>query len=337
MSEYEPGYIALFRSGELERRAKALEKRLAACDICPRECGDNRLKGKLGHCHSGRLPIVSTVCAHHGEEPVLSGTRGSGTIFFGNCNMRCVYCQNYQISQDPETQQKNKVTVAALADKMLYLQDELHCHNINLVTPTHFVPQIVQAVLEAVPRGLHLPLVYNTSSYDSLKTLKELEGIISIYLADIRYADNELGRKYSRARNYVDHARAAIIEMQRQVGDLVVDSEEIAQKGVIVRHLILPDDIAGSEASLSWLVKEVSPQVAVSIMSQYYPAHRARKYKEINRKISPEEYQKVVDIVERLGIENGWVQGLDAAENYRPDFTDAEPFVEGRRHRRRKR
>ena len=161
---------------------------------------------------------------------------------------------------------------------MLYLQDELHCHNINLVTPSHFVPQIVQAVLEAVPKGLRLPLVYNTSSYDSLKTLKELDGIISIYLADIRYASNELGRKYSRSRNYVDNARAAIIEMQRQVGDLVVDDEGIAQKGLIVRHLILPNGIAGSEESLSWLVKEVSPRVAVSIMSQYYPAHRACKY-----------------------------------------------------------
>ena len=155
---------------------------------------------------------------------------------------------------------------------MLYLQDELHCHNINLVTPSHFVPQIVSAVLEAVPKGLRLPLVYNTSSYDSVKTLKELDGIISIYLADIRYASNELGRKYSRSRNYVDNARAAIIEMQRQVGDLVVDEEGIAQKGLIVRHLIFPNGIAGSEESLNWLVKEVSPRVAVSIMSQYYPA-----------------------------------------------------------------
>ncbi|MFA5308555.1 MAG: radical SAM protein [Dehalococcoidales bacterium] len=336
MTDYEPGYIALYRSGELERRAKVLEARLGACDICPRECRANRLKGGVGHCYAGLLPIVSSVCAHNGEEPVLSGTHGSGAIFFGNCNMRCVYCQNYQISQDHKTQRKNQVTAAELAEKMLYLQDELHCHNINLVTPSHFVPQIVQAVLETVPKGLRLPLVYNTSSYDSLKTLKELDGIVSIYLADIRYASNDLGRKYSRARNYADHARAAISEMQRQVGDLVVDDEGIAQKGLIVRHLILPNDIAGSGESLRWLVKEVSPQVAVSVMSQYYPAHRADKYKALNRKINPEEYAAVAGLVEELGIENGWMQELDAAENYRPDFTDEEPF-EGKRKRERRR
>jgi len=333
---YEPGYLALYKSGELERRAKALDARLAVCDICPRECGANRLKGKLGHCNSGLLPIVSSYCAHNGEEPVLSGTRGSGTIFFGNCNMRCVYCQNYQISQSPKEQHGNKVSIDVLAERMLYLQNELHCHNINLVTPSHFVPQIVNALVAAVPQGLHLPLVYNTSSYDSLKTLKELDGIISIYLADIRYASNELGRKYSRARNYVDHARAAIIEMQRQVGDLVTDGDGIAQKGLIVRHLILPNGIAGSAESLSWLVKEVSPRVAVSIMAQYYPTHRAHKYHDLNRKITPQEYQAVVDIVEKLGIENGWLQDLDSTDSYRPDFTDEHPF-EGKRKRTRRR
>ena len=344
MSVFEPGYLALHRSGELEKRASALEARLEACDICPRECGANRIKGSVGHCHSGLLPIVSSFCAHHGEEPVLSGTRGSGTIFFGNCNMRCVYCQNFQISQDPETQRDNKVSTAILAERMLYLQNELHCHNINFVTPSHFVPQIVKALLEAVPQGLKIPLVYNTSSYDSVKTLRELDGIIDIYLADIRYASNEIGLKYSRTRDYAHHARAAIIEMQRQVGDLVIDEAEIAQKGLIVRHLIFPNRIAGSEESLSWLVKEVSPKVTVSVMAQYYPAHRARKYKELNRKITPEEYREVVELVEKLGIENGWVQDLESAENYRPDFTDEAPFAgrqgelsEGRRKRKRRR
>jgi putative pyruvate formate lyase activating enzyme len=332
----EPGYLALYKSGELERRARALFERLTECDICPRECGANRLEGKLGRCHSGSLPIVASYCAHRGEEPVLSGTRGSGTIFFGNCNMRCLYCQNYQISQQPEAQKKNEISVAVLAERMLYLQDELKCHNINLVTPSHFVPQIVGALVEAVPRGLHLPLVYNTSSYDSLKTLKELDGIISIFLADIRYADNKLARRYSHARNYVDHARAAIIEMQRQVGDLVLDEDGIAQKGLIVRHLILPNDIAGSADSLKWLVKKVSPRVAVSIMSQYYPTHRAYKYEELDRKITPEEYQKVVDLVERLDIENGWLQGMESTETYRPDFMYEQPF-EGKKKRKRRR
>jgi putative pyruvate formate lyase activating enzyme len=336
MSDYEPGYIALYRSGELERRTKALEARLEKCDICPRECGANRLKGSIGKCNSGYLPIISSYCAHHGEEPVLSGSRGSGTIFFGNCNMRCVYCQNYQISQEPENQKRNEVDIKTLAQRMLYLQDELHCHNINLVTPSHFVPQIVKALLEAVPAGLRLPLVYNTSSYDSVKTLKELDDIISIYLADLRYASNELGRKYSRARNYADNAHTAIIEMQRQVGDLILDDEDIAQKGLIIRHLVLPNRIAGSEEALNWLVKEVSPCVAVSVMSQYHPVHRAYKYKEINRKITPEEYKEVTDLVEKLGIENGWVQGMESPEHYRPDFNEEEPFSEKRRRKRRR-
>lgn len=327
MTDYEPGYITLYHTGELKKRASALEARLEPCTICPRECGARRLSGSLGHCSSGLLPIVSSFCAHHGEEPVLSGTRGSGTIFFGNCNMRCVYCQNHQISQDSTAQKKNEVTVSVLVEKMLYLQDELHCHNINLVTPSHFVPQIVQALVEAVTKGLHIPLVYNTSSYDSLETIKTLDGIIDIYLADIRYADNTPALKYSGVKNYVDHARAAIIEMQRQVGDLACDENEIAQRGLIVRHLILPDGIAGSKESLEWLVKEVSPKVAVSVMAQYYPAHRAVKYKELNRKIDMEEYQEVVDLVEKLGIENGWLQELESAEHYQPDFTEKEPFI----------
>ena len=196
----EPGYVALYRSGELARRAERLEARLAACDICPRECGADRLRGEVGHCNSGCLPIVSSVGAHHGEEPVLSGGRGSGTIFFGNCNLRCVYCQNHQISQAPEMQRYYEVGTGTLAERMLYLQDGLHCHNINLVTPSHFVPQILKAVLEAVPLGLRRPLVYNTSSYDSVRTLGELDGVIDIYLADLRYASNEMGRRYSRAR-----------------------------------------------------------------------------------------------------------------------------------------
>jgi putative pyruvate formate lyase activating enzyme len=335
MSTFEPGYIALYRSGELARRVERLEARLEECDICPRECGAERLKGKVGSCNSAYLPIVSSFCAHRGEEPVLSGSRGSGTIFFGNCNLRCVYCQNHQISQDPEVQQRNEVETHVVAERMLYLQDELRCHNINLVTPSHIVPQIVRAVLEAVPLGLHLPLVYNTSSYDSLKTLQELDGVMSIYLADLRYASDEMGRKYSRVRHYVESSRAAIKEMYRQVGDLEVDDEGVAIKGLIVRHLILPDDIAGSEDSLTWLVKEISPTVFVSIMSQYYPAHRARRYPELNRKITPEEYHKVVRLVEKLGIENGWIQGVASPENYLPDFSDSEPFSE-RRHRRRR-
>jgi putative pyruvate formate lyase activating enzyme len=324
----EPGYVALYNSGELERRAQVLEERLSECDICPRECGADRLAGKTGSCHSGLLPIISTVCAHHGEEPVLSGRRGSGTIFFANCNMRCVYCQNYQISQEPENQQHDEISTRGLAECMLYLQDDLKCHNINLVTPSHFVPQIVRAVLEAVPLGLRLPLVYNTSSYDSVRTLRELNGIIGIYLADLRYASDKKARKYSRVHHYVESSRAAIKEMYRQVGDLEVDESGIARKGLIIRHLILPEDIAGSEDSLTWLAREVSSEVAVGIMSQYHPSYRAYKYKELNRRITPEEYARVVRLVDKLGMENGWLQEIESARYYLPDFATDEPFSE---------
>jgi putative pyruvate formate lyase activating enzyme len=317
----------MYLSGELADRVARLEARLAECDICPRECGANRLEGEVGSCHSGYRPIVSSFCAHHGEEPVLSGSRGSGTVFFGNCNMRCVYCQNHQISQEPEEQLPYEVDIHVLAGHLIYLQ-ELGCHNINFVSPSHFVPQLVRAVLEAVPLGLHLPLVYNSSGYDAVATLRELDGIIDIYLPDIRYASNALARRYSRVRGYVESSRAAIKEMYRQVGNLDVDDEGVARRGLIVRHLILPNGIAGSKDSLEWLVREVSPEVAVSIMSQYYPAHKACRYPELARKITPEEYAEVAALVEELGITSGWVQGMTSAESYRPDFSREEPFLE---------
>jgi putative pyruvate formate lyase activating enzyme len=329
MKGIEPGYIELYRSGELERRAEALEARLGDCDICPRGCGVNRLEGERGFCHSGILPIVASVGAHHGEEPALSGRRGSGTIFLGNCNMRCVYCQNHQISQDYRAQKRREVETRILAENMLFLQDELGCHNINFVSPSHFVPQLVRAVLEAVPLGLRLPLVYNTSSYDSVATLRELDGIISIYLADLRYASNKWGRRFSKAPDYVERARAAIKEMYRQVGNLIVDEENIAQKGLIVRHLILPNGIAGSRDSLGWLVGEVSPRVAVSLMSQYFPAHLAPRIPLLSRVITVEEYNEVKEMVEELGIENGWMQAMDASKHYLPDFSgEGAPFPE---------
>jgi len=321
---FEPGYLALYRSGELERRAQELEARLGSCDICPRHCGVNRLRGERGFCHSAYLPIVAAVCAHHGEEPPISGNRGSGTIFFGNCNMRCVYCQNHQISQNWRRQSSREIDFRSLAERMLYLQDELGCHNINLVSPSHFVPQIVRALLEAVPLGLRLPLVYNSSGYDSVSTLRALDGIIDIYLPDLRYASDRWARKFSRAPNYVAHARAAIREMYRQVGELVLDEAGLAQRGLIVRHLILPHGLAGSQDSLTWLAKELSPRVAVSIMSQYFPAHRAGRIPLLARKLTAGEYSQVMELAERLGLENGWVQEMGAADSYLPDF-DREP------------
>ena len=324
---FEPGYISLYRSGELAHRAKTLESRLASCDICPRQCRVNRLAGERGFCHSARLPVVSAVCAHHGEEPPLSGNNGSGAIFFGNCNLRCAYCQNYQISQNWEKQQFREMDFHILAGRMLYLQNELGCHNINLVSPSHFVPQLVRAVLEAVPLGLKLPLVYNTNGYDSLESLRALDGIISIYLPDLRYASDEWADKLSQAPEYVTYARAAIKEMYRQVGELALDEEGLAQKGLIVRHLILPDRLAGSPASLTWLSEEISPSVTVSIMSQYFPAHRASLFPSLARKISESEYSEVIELVNRLGLENGWLQEMGASDSYLPDFeSDGHPF-----------
>jgi putative pyruvate formate lyase activating enzyme len=324
----EPGYIALYRSGELERRAQALEARLASCDICPRDCRINRLHGEMGYCHSGHLPIISSVCAHHGEEPALSGTRGSGMVFFGNCNMRCVYCQNYQISQDAKRQKRNETDCHALAEKMLYLQDKLGCHNINFVSPSHFVPQLLRTVVEAVPMGLKVPLVYNTGGYDSLATLKELDGVIDIYLPDLRYASNRWARKFSGAAGYVGRAREAIKEMYRQVGDLVVDGCGVAQKGLIVRHLILPNGLADSRESLTWLVRELSPTVTVSIMSQYKPMHRALDIPLLARKITVAEHEAVDKLLTELGIDNGWVQQMSAADEYLPDFArEGHPFL----------
>ena len=327
-SLFEPGYIALYRSGELKRRADALETRLASCDICPRECRVNRLEGERGFCRSGYLPVVASVCSHLGEEPAVSGTRGSGTVFFGNCNLRCVYCQNHQISQPRTKRSFAELDFRTLAERIIYLQDELGCHNINFVSPSHLVPQLVRTVLEAVPLRLHLPLVYNTSSYDSLGSLRELDGIIDIYLADLRYASDKWARKFSRAVGYTGHARAAIREMYRQVGGLVLDDAGIARKGLIARHLVLPNGLAGSEESLTWLADEVSPAVTVSIMSQYHPSHRALRIPALARRLTTAEYSGVMGLVERLGLENGWVQDMGSSDSYLPDFThDGHPFA----------
>lgn len=323
----EPLYLSLYRSGELEKRAEALEARLADCDLCPRKCGVNRLEGELGFCRSGALPIVDSVCAHHGEEPPLSGTKGSGTVFFGNCNMRCVYCQNHQISQDRRRLRGRETDSKSLAEQMLYLQAVSGCHNINFVSPSHFVPQMVRAVLEAVPLGLKIPLVYNTGGYDSMEALRLLDGIIDIYLPDIRYADNRVAQKYSRAPHYVEFSRTAIKEMFRQVGNLILDAKGIARRGLIVRHLILPEDLAGSGSSLNWLAEEVSRDIHISLMAQYYPAHRANRFPALSRRITRAEYENVLAVLEKTGLENGWIQSLESPDTYRPDFErEGHPF-----------
>jgi putative pyruvate formate lyase activating enzyme len=239
-----------------------------------------------------------------------------------------VYCQNHQISQNWRKQGAKQIDCHSLAEELIFLQDELGCHNVNFVSPSHFVPQLVRAVLEAVPMGLSIPLVYNSSGYDSLATLKELDGIIDIYMPDLRYASGDVAGKYSHAPDYVLHARRAIKEMYRQVGDLQVDEYGVAQRGLIVRHLVLPNGLAGSEESLTWLTRELSPTVTVSIMSQYIPLHRARSISLLSRRISVAEYETVLRLLSELKMENGWTQEMESAEDYIPDFeAEGHPFI----------
>src|SRR3989449_10067435 len=238
-------YLSLWLSGELRRRVEALEALLERCTVCPRDCLNNRLNNEIAACYSGRLPIVSSYTPHFGEEPPLVGTHGAGNIFFGNCNLRCVYCQNYQISQTHKEQIKNEVTHERLAQMMLELQAS-GCHNINFVSPTHFAPQMARAILIAAEQGLRLPIVYNTNAYDSVEVLRLLEGIVDVYLPDLKYAEDEAGFLYSKVRSYRDVSRAAISEMHRQTGDELVYGEDgLLKRGLVIRLLVLPNDIGG--------------------------------------------------------------------------------------------
>jgi putative pyruvate formate lyase activating enzyme len=291
---------------ELQLRIESAYRLLEKCRVCPRECGVNRLKNdKLGFCRSGLNPVISSVSPHHGEEPPLSGTRGSGTLFFTNCNLRCVYCQNYPISQMGNGVERSP---GELACQMIWLQEQ-GCHNLNLVTPTHFMPQILKAMGIARERGFDLPIVYNTSGYESLEALRLLDGIVDIYLPDMRYSNDRVAVKYSVAPHYAEINRAAIREMYRQVGNLVLDDNGIAKKGLLIRHLVLPGGL--SEGIMKVLAEEISKDVYISLMSQYFPAFKAMEHKEINRRIAAEEYEEACRIMEKYGLENGWTQNLD--------------------------
>jgi len=293
---------------ELTERIEAAYKLLEACRVCPRECGVNRLQDdKLGFCRSGLNPVIASVSPHHGEEPPISGTRGSGTIFFTNCNLRCEYCQNYPISQLGHGTER---TPGELACQMLWLQEQ-NCHNVNLVTPTHFAPQILKAVGIARERGFRLPIVYNTSGYDSVETLRLLDGVVDIYMPDMRYSDDAVALRYSVAPQYVEINRAAVREMFRQVGNLVMDEEGIARRGLLVRHLVLPNGLAGTESVMRFLAGEISPDVYLSLMSQYFPAYRAGELKQVSRRITEQEYDEAYEIKMRYGLKNGWVQELE--------------------------
>jgi putative pyruvate formate lyase activating enzyme len=330
-SKLEPGYLKLLRTNELEQRVEQLEALLRSCTVCPKLCGNDRLRDEIAACYSGRLPIVSSYTAHFGEEPCLSGTHGAGNIFFGNCNLRCVYCQNYQISQIWREQKKNDVTHERLAEMMLELQDR-GCHNIGFVSPTHFAPQMAKAILIAAQQGLRIPMVYNTNAYDSVEVLKLLDGIVDVYLPDLKYADSGAGFQYSKVRDYSEHSRAAIKEMHRQMGDeLVFDENGLLQRGLLIRLLVLPNDIAEIEKSLRWIRDELSPKTAISLMAQYYATNKAatdERYILLSRRISEGEWFEAVSLLEDLGIEEGFMQEYESASHYyRPDFADKDkPF-----------
>jgi len=294
-----PSYLALEKSGRLSGRVEKLLAFQENCHLCPRDCRVNRLKGETGVCRATARAKISSAFPHFGEERPLVGSGGSGTIFFSNCNLRCVFCQNCTISIEGEGVE---ISDEQLAETMLKVQD-FGCHNINLVTPTHYVPNIVRAVQLACRQGLKIPLVYNTSGYENLEVLQLLDGIIDIYLPDLKYMRAEFAAKYSAgAYNYPHYARIAIKEMHRQVGELSLTGRGIARRGVVLRHLILPGRIAGSEEFIKFVAEELSPRTYVNLMSQYRPECKAPEYPEINRRITRSEHQEVLAWARRYGL-----------------------------------
>ena len=285
---------------------KSLYQLLNPCRLCPHNCGVNRLKGEKGRCRTGNGFSVSSFNIHTGEEPPISGYNGSGTIFFTNCNLSCAFCQNYPISQ---LGHGKKCSVEELANMMLELQDK-GAHNINFVTPTHVVPWIIDAVFRARDKGLKLPLVYNCGGYESIETLKLLEGIIDIYLPDAKYSCSANAVRYSGAENYWEINKIALKEMFRQVGILELDKVGIAKQGLLIRHLVLPNDVSGSGKVLKFIAEQISPQTYISLMAQYHPAHSSTKLAEINRRLTRKEYAKIADFAQNLGLENGWFQEI---------------------------
>lgn len=296
---FEPAYLRLLRSGELEQRVKLAWRHLEDCDLCARYCRVNRLQSVKGAvCRTGERAVVHSYGPHHGEEEPLRGRGGSGTIFFSWCNLRCVFCQNWEISQKGIGRE---VEPSELAQMMLDLQGE-GCHNINLVSPSHVVAQILAAVWMAAQRGLRLPLVYNTGGYDSPEALQLLDGVVDIYMPDMKYGDSETAHQYSHVRNYVEVNQAAVKEMHRQVGDLILDDRGIALRGLLVRHLVLPGGLADSEKVLAFLAREISPNTYLNLMDQYYPCYRAYECPPLDRPITSEEYRQALALAERYGL-----------------------------------
>lgn len=293
-----PAYIEAHRAGKLADSIKKAYKILENCRLCPRECEVNRLEDEKGICRTGRLAMVSSYNPHFGEEDPLVGINGSGTIFMTNCNLLCVFCQNWEISHLGEG---SEVSSKTLAGMMLHLQRQ-GCHNINFVTPTHVVPQILDALPYAIEDGLHVPLVYNTGGYDAVASLKLLEGIFDIYMPDFKFWDPEMARKYLKAPDYPEKAREAIKEMQRQVGDLTLDENGIALRGMLLRHLAMPGGVAGTRDIMRFIAREISPSTYVNIMEQYRPCGNANKYPPLDRSITHDEYEEALRAAREEGI-----------------------------------
>lgn len=296
--EYIPAYIGSYSKGILQERLEELESLLNPCTLCPRQCKSNRLVGGLGYCKAPYDLFVSSASPHFGEEAPLVGDNGSGTIFFTHCSLRCVFCQNHDISIGGEGA---RCTYGKLAALMIDLQDR-GCHNINLVTPTHYVPQIIKALSIAIENGLAIPLVYNTSGYDSIETIRLLDGIVDIYMPDIKFLDNDLAQKFCKAGDYPEVVRQVVCEMQRQVGDLRIDEKGIAEKGLLIRHLVMPACGADTKKIMRFIREEVSQNAFVNIMAQYHPCYRAGEFEEITGRISLKEHAEAVEYARSIGL-----------------------------------
>ena len=300
-------YHTLYHSGELLVRIRDGYRRLAACDLCPHRCGVNRIRGEQGTCRSALLPRIASANLHRGEEPPISGNKGSGTIFFSGCTLRCVFCQNFPISQQDSGE---SISTAELARRMLHLQQR-GAHNINLVTPTHWAPQFLAALWLAIPQGMDLPIVWNSSGYESLDALQLLDGVISVYLPDMKYSDDAQAVALSAAPDHGQNNRRAVMEMLRQVGHLQLDDSGIARQGLIIRHLVLPEGRAGSDKTLPWIAEHLGVETHIALMSQYFPAHNAASMGSISRPLTAAEYDTAIEALEAAGLENGWIQELE--------------------------
>ncbi len=292
-------------------------KELEQCTICPHKCKINRNENQIGRCKAKDTVKIALYSTHDFEEPCISGEKGSGTVFFSNCNLNCVYCQNYEISQ---LGKGKEITIEELADIFLK-QQEKDVENINLVTPTSYVPQIIEAIKIARARGLKLPIVYNTNSYENIETLKMLEGYVDIYLPDLKYANNELAKRYSKIDNYFEIATQAIKEMIRQVGETKLDERGMMRKGVLIRHLVLPNNIENSKKVLKWIRENLPKSTYISIMAQYFPTYKAKEMTDLNRKLTKDEWSEIEDYIDELEIENGYIQELgEHEEEYVPKW-----------------